>query len=246
MPAHAATVKPAASSIPFIGVESKDIAGYQEGRYTRQITATFNLPTNNQCAKQFYPRSPAGDGFALTLGPAEESNAGVPFSHGAASTVGLSFVPNPVTGCGLISPSFASNTPTYTSAAQFGATPGMFLPGDSVTLTLGYSQGGEVTWATVTDNTVAKSVHSTFPGKYTYVSGSATAGFGPFTPAGASVKLWAIKNVSMATYTGHLGALGAFKPTAIEMTSDGTTAGVVYSFPKALWNAGRNFSIIGD
>lgn len=249
LPATAATAHvthTAAKAIPFIGVESKDVAGYQEGRWTRQITETFSLPTNNQCAKQFYPRSPAGDGQALTLGPAEESNAGVPFSDGAASTLGLSFVPNGSTGCGLISPSFASNTPTYSGADQFPATPGLFNPGDSVTLTLGYSQGGQVTWATATDNTVGKSVHSSFPGAYTYVGGSATAGYAPFKPAGASAKLWAVKDVQVATYTGHLGALGAFKPQAIEMTSDGTTAGVTYSFPRALWNTGQNFSIVGD
>lgn len=228
-----------------ITVQSKDIAGYQTARWTRQITATFNLPTNNQCAKQFYPRSPQGDGLALTLGPAEESNAGVPYSAGAASTVGLSFVPNGTSGCGLISPSFASNTPTYSSAAQFGATPGLFNPGDNVTLALGYSKGGQVTWATVTDNTVGKSVHSIFPGAYTYKGGSVTAGFGAFTPTGTDVKLWAVKNVSLATYTGHLGALGAFAPQKITMTSDGTSAGVDYAFAKPLWNYGKNFSIVG-
>ena len=105
-----------AKSVPNIDPESKDISGYQTTRWTQSITATFNLPSNTACAELFQPRSPGGDGFALTLGPAEESNAGVSFATGAASTVGLSFVPT-VAGCGLISPSFRA-TPALTSSAR--------------------------------------------------------------------------------------------------------------------------------
>lgn len=231
-----------ASSVPT--VTSHDIAGYSTTRWVRTDSATFNLPSNTACAQSFASHSPAGDGFAITLGPAEESNAGVPFSSTtAASTVGLSFVPS-LSGCGLISPSFASNVPGYTSSAQFPATTS-FHPGDSVTISLYYNTSAYFTTAIAKDNTNGAALNTSFtsPSPVTYMGGSATAGYGPFTPQGGSTKLWAIKSVSLKTYSGHLGTLGSFKPSAVDLTSDGTPAGTLYSNPGSMWNAGANFSI---
>jgi hypothetical protein len=225
-------------------VQSKDITGYSTTRWVRTDSATFKLPTNTACAQSFATRSPAGDGMAITLGPAEESNAGVAYSSTtAASTVGLSFVPS-VSGCGLISPSFASNVPGYTSAAQFPATTS-FLPGDSVTISLYYNTSAYFTTAIVKDNTNGASLNSSFTASapVTYMGGSAVAGYGPYTPQGGSAKLWAVKSVTLKTYTGHLGAIGTFSPNAVSMTSDGTSAGTLYSNPGGLWNAGENFSV---
>lgn len=222
---------------------SSDIAGYQTARWIRVESVTFNLPTNTACAQSFTPRSPGGAGFGITLGPAEESNAGVPFAAGAASTVGLSFVPS-VSGCGLISPSFASNVPGYTAAAQFPATTA-FLPGNNVTISLYYNTSAHFTTAIVKNNTSGASLNSSFTATspVTYKGGSATAGFGPFTPQGGKAKLWAPKNVTVKTYTGHTGPIGAFGPQAVTMTSDGTPAGTEYANPGALWNSGANFSV---
>ena len=236
------TAVPAGASI--VGDPSTDIAGYQTARWVRVESATFSLPTNTACAQAFTPRSAAGDGFAITLGPAEESNAGVAYSATtAASTVGLSFVPS-AAGCGLISPSFASNVPGYTSAAQFPATTA-FLPGNSVTISLYYNVSAYFTTAIVKNNTTGASLNSSFTatGPVSYRGGSATAGYGPFTPQGGKVKLWAAKNVTLKTYTGHTGTIGAFAAQVINMTSDGTSAGTVYSNPGVLWNAGANFSV---
>ncbi len=245
VPHHAppGTVHLTAASIPNIAVESKDAAGYQEGFYTRQMTATFRLPSDNACATAFRTRSPAGDGIAVTLGSIEQATTGTPLSSGPASALGVSFVPS-LAGCGLISPAFNSNTSGTTVLEPLGSI--TLNPTDSVTLDLGYSQGGQVTWATVTDNTTSQSVHSTFAGKETYVGGSVAAGFGPLTATGTQVKLWAVKGARMATYHGHVGALGAFRPQPVTATSNGTSEGVQEAFPKALWNLGQNFSIIGD
>jgi hypothetical protein len=226
--------------------QSKDIAGYQTSRWVRVESATFNLPTNTACAALLAPRSPAGDGFAITLGPAEESNAGVAYTaNTAATTVGLSFVPS-VSGCGLISPSFASNVPGYSSADQFPAT-SAFLPGNNVTISLYYNVAAHFTSGIVVDNTNGTALNTRFTstaGPVTYKSGSATAGYGPFTPKGGSVKPWLAKNVDLKTYTGHSGSIGSFAAQAINMTSDGTSSGTLYSNPGSLWNSGANFPIL--
>lgn len=221
---------------------SRDIAGYQTARWPRFFMITVTLPTNNQCAQVFSQRSPAGAGAAITLGPAEESNAGVPLSRGDASTVGVSFVPS-ASGCGLISPSFASNVPGYTCAGQFGAGAITLHSGDSVTLSLYYSQGSQFTSAQVIDNTTGKGAHTSLDGTATYKGGSATAGFGPYHPIAVKTKLWAMKNTRLTTYTGQAGALGAFGPQAVVMTNDGTAAGTTYADEGSLWNRGQNFSV---
>jgi hypothetical protein len=222
-------------------VYSKDISGYSTTRWVRYNQVTFNLPSNTQCAQAFAARSPQGAGLAITLGPAEESNAGVPLSAGAASTLGVSFVPA-ATGCGLISPSFASNLSGTTVAEPLGSP--VLNPGDSVTLSLYYSQGGKFTEAVVVDNTNGSTAHGSFDGAATYAGGSITGGFGPYTPAGGkAAKLWAVKASAMTTYTGVHSAIGSFAPHQIVMTSDGTVAGTVYANPGVLWNGGTNFSI---
>lgn len=222
---------------------SHDIAGYQTARWTRYAEVSVKLPSNNQCAQAFTSRSPAGDGVAITLGPAEESNAGVPLTDGAAATLGVSFVPS-LEGCGLISPSFASNLPGYSSADQFGAGAVTLNPGDVVDLSLYYSQGGQFTQAVIVDVTSGTRAHSSFDGPATYVGSSVSAGFGPYTPVGAKAKLWAVKPVAVTTYTGVHGNLASFKPQQIIMTSDGTPAGATFAWPGALWG-GSNFSVFG-
>lgn len=235
--------KPAAVASIIGDAPSSDIAGYTTtGRWVRYISVNVKLPSGNQCAQQFYPRSPDGDGFAITLGPAEESNAGVPLSSGAASTLGVSFVPS-LAGCGLISPSFASNLP---GAPQFPAGAVTLTPGDTVNLSLYYSQGAKFTQAVVVDKTNGTSAHLNFDGAATYVNASATAGFGPFHPQNVKAKLWAPKPVAVTTYTGKHGNLATFRPAPIVLTSDGTTAGATYAWPGALWPAGgSNFSVFG-
>lgn len=221
---------------------SKDIAGYTTtGRWVRYVAVTYKLPSNDQCAQIFTSRSPQGAGAAITLGPAEESNAGVPASAGAATTLGTSFVPT-LAGCGLISPSFASNLP---GAPQFPAGAVTLNPSDSVTLSLYYNQGAHFTQAVVVDNTNGSSAHANFDGAATYVGGSVTGGFGPYTSAGTPVKMWAFKIADVTTYTGVHGVLGSFGPQQIVMTSDGTAAGTTYAYPGALWNSGANFSVFG-
>ena len=112
-----------------------------------------------------------------------------------------------------------------------------------MTLTLSYNKAGAFTQALVRDNTVGQAVHSSFDATVTYKSGSATAGFGPYTPQGGRTKLWAVKDVTLSTYTGHSGALGAFSPQVISMTSTGASNGTLYANPGSLWNAGQNFSV---
>jgi hypothetical protein len=214
-------------------IPSTDAAGYTtSGRWVRYIDVSFKLPTDSQCAQAFTPRSPQGDGMAITLGPAEESVAGVPASEGDASALGVSFVPS-ATGCGLISPSFASNLPG--GAPQFGAV--TLNPGDQVELSLYYSQGATFTQAIVVDHTNGSSAHLAFDGKATYVNASAVAGFGPYTTQGSRAKLWAVKPASVTTYTGKHGNLATFGPQQIDL-------GFKVQ-PGPLWG-GSNFSIFGS
>lgn len=232
-----------AASASTAPASSHDIAGYQTARWTRYVAVSVKLPSNNACAQAFTSRGAQGDGLGITLGPAEESNAGVPLADGAASTLGVSFVPS-LTGCGLISPSFASNLPGYSSADQFSAGAVTLNPGDTVDLSLYYSQGGQFTQAVVVDVTSGTRAHSSFDGAATYVGGSVTAGFGAYTPTGTAAKLWAVKPVAVTTYTGVHGNLASFRPQRIVMTSDGTPAGATFAYPGALWG-GSNFSVFG-
>lgn len=233
----------AASAGASTTVTSHDIAGYQTARWVRYVAVSVRLPSNNQCAQAFTSRSPQGDGLAITLGPAEESNAGVPLTDGAASTLGVSFVPS-LEGCGLISPSFATNvlTGTTTGVPLDGTV--TLNPGDTVDLSLYYSQGGQFTQAVVVDVTSGTRAHASFDGAATYVGGSVTAGFGPYVPTGTKAKLWAVKPVAVTTYTGVHGNLASFRPQPVVMTADGTAAGATFAWPGALWG-GSNFSVFG-
>jgi hypothetical protein len=240
-PAGAATAHTARPAAVVGSLTSSDISGWQTTRWLRYNQVTVTLPSMSRC-QEMAGVSPAGFGFAITLGPAEESNAGVPLSDGQASTVGVSMVPSS-TGCGLISPSFASNLSGTTVAEPFAGDLAL-NPGDSVTMSLFYSQGGHFTSAVVTDTTSGTSSHGSFDGAATYKSGSATGGFGPTTPTANSFKLWTPKNNVVTTYTGHHATMGGIGSNdRIVMTSNGFPSGATLAFPTSLWDLGANFSV---
>lgn len=219
-------------------VYSKDVAGWQDARWTRYLTGTVTLPSNAAC-KTMATVSPQGFGAALTLGPAEESNAGVA-DPPDASTVGISMVPDAATGCGLISPSFASNLPGYGPANQFPADAITLRPGDSVSMNLFYSQTLHVTKALVRDNTTGDSAQAQLSGAATYQSSSVSEGFGAFVSPAAKSRLWLFTGLRMTTYTGHNNALGHFAPARVIMTTTGTAAGHVEASSPFLWAGGEN------
>jgi hypothetical protein len=240
-PAGAATAHAARPAAVSGTVTSTDIAGWQTTRWLRYNQVTVTLPSTSRC-QEMAGVSPDGFGFAVTLGPAEESNAGVPLTDGQASTVGVSMVPTSA-GCGLISPSFASNLSGSTVAEPFAGDLAL-NPGDSVTMSLFYSQGGHFTSAVVTDSTDGTSSHGSFDGTATYQSGSATGGFGPTTATANSFKLWTPKNNMVTTYTGKHATMGGIGSNdRIVMTSNGFASGATLAFPTSLWDLGANFSV---
>lgn len=220
---------------------SSDLAGWSTSRWIRYNQVSVVLPSNSVCA-EMSSVSPAGFGFAITLGPAEASNAGIPLSDGQASTVGLSTTPTS-SACGTWFPSFASNL----GGAEVGEPFSGSLspnPGDSITMSLFYSQGGHFTSAVITDNTNGTTSHGSLDGAATYQSASTTGGFGPTTPTANSFKLWAPKNNLVTTYTGHHSTMGGIGSNdKITMTSNGFASGATLAFPTNLWNAGANFSV---
>lgn len=237
-PAHAAVTHTAS----MIGdPASKDVAGYQDsGRLFRYVEDTWLLPSNATC-KVAASASPQGFGAALTLGPAEESNAGVPRSAGDASTIGISMVPS-ATGCGLISPSFASNLPG--GAPQFPAGAIVLSPGDRVTLHLYYDQSARQTQAVITDNTTGHVAVQTMNNTASYGFASVTAGFGAYDPLGYTYHLFGFDAAKTTTYRGNHGTLAGLGTTSrITMTSDGTSSGVDYADASALSNGGAKFGI---
>lgn len=231
VPAGAGTGSPAASN---------DLSGYSvAGRQFRYVQATVKLPSNTQCSGLYANLSPGGFGAAVTLGPAEESVAGV--SSPAASAVGISAVPS-ASVCGGYSPSFVSNAGT---APQFGAGAITLNPGDSVTLSLYYNVGAQSTRATVTDNTTHTFATETMvnaPASYT--SASATAGFGASKDSGNFRPLWYFQALRLTTYSGQRGSfstLGTATPTGL--FANGHLTGVNLAYPTGLRNSGTNFGV---
>jgi len=220
---------------------SKDISGYQAtGRWFRYVSTTFTLPTNSQC-QRMAKISPAGFGAAVTLGPAEESNLGVPPSAGPASTLGVSMVPS-ATGCGLISPSFASNLPGYSSAQQFPAGAITLPTADTVRIDLYYRQADQMTIATIYNLTTGRQAQATLQDPAVYMAASATGGFGTVTAPPGSFRVWGFTNSAATTYTGTRGTMtGSWSTSPIVLTATGTPGRALVS--PFLWGGGAGFGV---
>lgn len=241
--ALAATAAPllaagAASASTGASIASSDVAGYQlSGRTFRYVQTTFKLPSDATCEALAAQRL-NGFGAAVTLGPAEESVAGVS-NPPDASTVGVSMAPS-ATGCGLISPSFASNLPGYSSANQFPANAITLSPGDTVTLELFYDQGGLTTTATVLDQNNQEHANASLAAAAHYTKASATAGFGPYTPSGVTSRLFLFTASRATTITAKRGAFGGgpWTTSKVIMINNGITD----VSPGGLWDSGMNFA----
>ena len=220
---------------------SKDISGYQAtGRWFRYVSTTFTLPTNSQC-QRMATISPAGFGAAVTLGPAEESNLGVPLSAGPASTLGVSMVPS-ATGCGLISPSFASNLPGYSGAQQFPAGAITLSPANAVRIDLYYRQADQLTIATIYNLTTGKQAQASLQDPAVYMVASATGGFGTVTAPPGSFRVWGFTNSAATTYTGTRGTMtGPWTTSPIVLTATGTQGRALVS--PFLWGGGAGFGV---
>lgn len=221
---------------------SHDIAGYfVSGRLVDHVQVTFRLPSDATC-KQEAQVSPQGFGAAVTLGPAEMSTTGVPQSGGAASTVGVSMVPSATTGCGVISPSFATNVGTPTHAVTLGAV--TLSPGNVVTLDLSYNQKGTYTRAVVTNDTTGNAAAGRFSATASYRGASATGGFGAISPSGASAQLWYFRNVKLTSYNNVSGNWGNFATAhKVILTGNGASTGDVYAAPTGLQLRGTAFGV---
>lgn len=220
-------------------VASHDVAGYQlSGRNFRYIQTTFKLPTDTQC-EAAVAQTPEGLGGAVTLGPAEESNAGIS-DPPDASTVGISMVPS-ATGCGPMSPSFASNLPGYSSANQFPAGAIELNPGDTVKLELFYDQAGLVTTATVMNLTNPQTATASLAAPAHYTKASITAGFGPYTNSGTTSRLFLFTGSRATTYPGNRGPLlgGPWTTSRVIMINNGVTN----VSPGSVWDSGQNFAV---
>lgn len=215
--------------------QSSDVAGYQlSGRDFRYVQTVFVLPTDTQC-QAMAATSPDGFGAAITLGPAEESVSGV--ASPAASTVGVSMVPT-AAGCGLISPSFASNLPG--GAPQFPAGAITLNPGDTVKLALFYSQGNLTTRAQVFNLTAGTSATKFLSDSARYTTASVSAGFGPYAPAGVKSRLFLFKSSLATTYNGKHGSMTGPWGTTKIITING---GVTDARPAPLFNSGSAFGL---
>ena len=222
---------------------SQDVAGYQvAGRWFRYVSTTVTLPSDEVCV-QLANSEPPGFGFgaAITLGNYEESTVGT--SDGPASTLGVSMVPTS-TGCGLISPSFASNLPGYTSAAQFGAGAIHLYPGNQVRLDLYYNAADQSTTATIYNLSTGAKAASHFTSGAVYQSASATGGFGPMTPREIGIRLLPFTNSKATTYTGVRGTLtGPWQTLPVWLTANGGQSGTLLASPGYLWQYGANFTV---
>lgn len=240
----AAVALPAAASTGS-PVPSKDIAGYSvTGRLFRYVQATVTVPNNSQCKQVFANLSPSGFGFAVTLGPAEFSDSGAGVGTQNASTVGISTVPT-ATGCGLWSPSFASNVGT---APQFGAGDISIYPGNVVTMSL-YYNGKGLTQAVVRNNSTGEYAKENLTGHTaTYKSASATGGFGALGSGGNLGTLWFARGLRLTTYSVQHGTFSSLGVShEVFMTRNGGWGGVVLAYPTNLRNSstnGNNFGVL--
>lgn len=228
----------ATSSLASTGasIASHDVAGYSlTGRTFRYVQTITRVPTDAQCAA-LAAQSPDGAGAAITLGPAEESNAGVSNPPDAA-TVGFSFVPS-AAGCGLVSISFADN---QAPGQQLWTGNVPLSPGDQVKLALFYNAASLLTEATVTNLTNTASATSTFAGAAHYTHASATAGFGPYTNSGVTSRLYLFTGSTATTITGKRGHFGGGPWTTDKVIM--INGGVTNVSPGGLWNSGQNFAV---